>query len=76
MRWKNKELKPAPKVGDKRKRFPYAWLPTYVEEYVVWLEWYVVTEEFRTVAVQDDHGVWPVDTWVEVNREVADFYYG
>ena len=72
MRWK---AKPIPKVGDFRERFPFAWLPTEVGEYTVWLERYWVKEELTHVAVLDEGVVYPVERWVERERNTAMYYY-
>lgn len=72
MRWKTN---PTPKVGDTRERFPFAWLPTTVREYTVWLERYWIKEELCHVAVFDEGVVYPVEQWVERERNTAMYYY-
>ena len=42
MKWKT--VKPVPKHGEVRTRHKFAWWPTDVEEYTVWLETYQVNE--------------------------------
>lgn len=73
MRWKHK--KKEWKEGDSRKRFPFAFLPTRVGEHMIWLETYVVYEQLKVVAKFDEGGfVYPELQWVEISREVRDYY--
>ncbi len=53
MKWK---IKQEPKLGNIRCRRVFAWMPTVVGEYIVWLERYEVKEEYI------------MDEWVEVDR--------
>lgn len=73
MRWKHK--KKEWKEGDSRKRFPFAFFPTHVGEYMIWLETYVVFEELKVVAKFDDGVVYSELRWVEISRKVEDYYY-
>lgn len=67
MKW---EIKSSPdsKVGDRRKIRKFAWFPTRVGIFRVWLEYYQVTQEFQEVQVNAcelegfDH------RWVETER--------
>lgn len=45
MRWKTNKTSP-PKGEDKRVRYVFAWKPTEVGKYTVWLERYAVEESF------------------------------
>ena len=72
MRWKTKL---PPKIGDTRERFPFAWLPTTAGQYTVWLERYWIKEELTIVAVLDEGVVYPVERWVERERNTAMYYY-
>ena len=59
MKWKTD--KPLPKHGDWRKRRPFAWLPTKVEDHTVWLETYQITEQYIEYSLQHDiPGYWSV----------------
>mgnify|MGYP003346217926 CR=1 FL=1 len=71
MRWKTKRI---PKEGDTRERFPFAWLPTKIDDYTVWLERYWVQEELMHVAEVDDGVVYPVKKWVEIKRGIPHYY--
>jgi hypothetical protein len=62
MKWLNP--KPKPVIGDTRGRFPFAWLPTQVGPYRVWLERYWVKQVYT-------HDL----TWVEIDRGVPVHYY-
>ncbi len=68
MRWLTK--KPEPKVGDIRHRNKFAFLPTKVDMYTVWFEFYQVTEEYK--AMYDFTDV--TTMWVEVSRRTCDYY--
>lgn len=65
MRWKVKTI---PKVGDTRKRFPFAWTPITIGNYTLWLERYYIKEKLVLVCEQDDFVVHPVEGWVEIDR--------
>ena len=54
--------KPIPIEGQRRERFPFAWKPTQVKQYKVWLERYWVMEQYV-------HG-----EWVEVIRDIPHYY--
>jgi hypothetical protein len=68
MRWLTK--RPEPKVGDIRRRNKFAFLPTKVDEYTVWLESYQVTEEYK--AMYDFQEVSMM--WIEVSRRTLEYY--
>ena len=72
MRWLSE--KPVPVLGEKRERFPFAWLPTQAEKHKVWLERYWVQEELMHVAEVDDGVVYPVKKWVEIKRGIPHYY--
>ena len=72
MRWKNNHT--TPKVGDIRERFPFAWLPTTAGKYTVWLERYWIKEQLSLVCSLDEHGVHPVEGWIEIDRDVTVYY--
>jgi hypothetical protein len=55
--------KPEPVVGQTRERFPFAWLPTQVGRYRMWLERYWLKEVYT-------HDL----TWVEIERGIPDYY--
>ena len=44
MRWEAKTL---PKHGDYRTRRVFAWTPTKVNDYIVWLEFYFIREKYK-----------------------------
>ena len=67
MRWKKKQITP-PKGGDRRNRRVFAWNKTPVKDYIVWLEFYQITELFFAPA-----GGSP-GWWSEVDRDVLDYY--
>ena len=72
MRWKTN--KPEPKEGDIRYRNKFAFFPTVVNDYRVWLESYQVTEEFKKIAALDTSYIdWKLE-WVEVSRRTCDYY--
>lgn len=74
MRWKDK---PPTQIGDTRTRLVYAWKRTRVNNYVVWLEHYYVTEEYVNVSQEDfmyGYHPRPGTQWVETGRDVADWY--
>lgn len=50
MIWK---MKPSPRIGDGRIRNHFAFIPTRVGNYWVWLQWYFVQEEFCRYVVND-----------------------
>ena len=72
MRWKNKHN--TPKVGDIREKFPFAWLPTTAGKYTVWLERYWVKQQLTVTFALDEGHVYPVEEWVEIDRDVATYY--
>ena len=65
MRWK---IKTPPKEGDWRYRHKFAWFPTQVENYVVWLETFFVKERYLPVAVIDERIIHQELQWVEYDR--------
>jgi hypothetical protein len=72
MKWK---AKIPPKEGDKRQRFRFAWKPTKVEKYTVWLEFYGVNEVYGLKAWQDKDGIQCREIWEEVDRYIPIWYY-
>lgn len=73
MKWLNP--KPKPVIGDIRGRFPFAWLPTQVDQYIVWLERYWIKEQLTMISQIDEGEVYPVEGWVEIDRGVPVHYY-
>jgi hypothetical protein len=65
MRWKDKTVY---QIGHHRERFPFAWTPTRVGDYTVWLERYWVKEKLVGIAYDKE-------MWVEVERAIACYYY-
>lgn len=65
MKWK---IKKEPKEGDFRCRKKFAWFPTQVKEYIVWLESYEVKEVYQMVALVDENIIHGQLEWVEVDR--------
>lgn len=55
--------KPKPVIGQTRDRFPFAWLPTQVGPYRVWLERYWVKEIYNNDLV-----------WWEIDRGFPHYY--
>jgi hypothetical protein len=53
-----------PKEGDKRKTLKFAWKRTYVEDRLIWLEFYEVTLLFRKIGSRL--------RWVEAGRRLWD----
>ena len=72
MKWLNP--KPEPVLGQTRERFPFAWLPTQVGDYMVWLERYWIEERLSFVCESDEYGVHPAEGWVEVQRGFPQYY--
>lgn len=69
MRWKIKI--PEPKIDDIRHRNVFAFLPTAIGNYKVWLEFYQVTEEYMLIVGPDGE---PKPQWKEVSRRTCDYY--
>jgi hypothetical protein len=67
MRWKIKTVV-IPKNGEVRTRRVFAWKKTKVGQYMVWLEFYQVTEKFYQ-PVGGTPG-W----WSEIGRDTCDYY--
>lgn len=67
MRWKKVENK----EGDIRTRTKFAWFPTQVETYTVWLEFYLVKEEYKVVAVLEEGHFYPELRWVIQDKMIA-----
>jgi len=67
MRWKLKKVK-APKDGEERIRAVFAWRPTDVENYVVFLEHYQIHERYFEPA--NGNPGW----WAEFARYVCVYY--
>ena len=65
MRWK---IEAPPKEGDWRRLTVFAWLPTQVEDYMVWLETYYIKEQLIAVADLDEGFVHRELQWVEYER--------
>lgn len=72
MKWK---AKIPPKEGDKRQRFLFAWKPTKVEEYTVWLELYGVIEVYGLKAWSGKNGIECREIWEETDRYIPCWYY-
>lgn len=62
MKWR---IWPNPKVGDTRNLAKFAWLPTRVEQWLVWLMPYRVRERYSS-----KRGDWGFEVfeWIEVGR--------
>lgn len=67
MRWKRKIEKP-PEGGDRRTRRVFAWKKTPVRDYIVWLEFYEITEVYFQPA--GGNPGW----WSEVSRDILIAY--
>ena len=63
MKWKIK-TEPEYYQGQTRERFPFAWKPTEINGYMVWLECYWIVEEYSSL----------LDTWTEIKRGFAYYY--
>ncbi len=74
MRWKIKSIPKEPEVGDARYIRKFAWKPTVVGNFKVWLESYQVTEEYQKMGHMSDYGMIPYCRWLEVKRETLDYY--
>lgn len=73
MRFKIKPIPKEPEVGDTRTIYKFAWKPTIVCKYKVWLEKYKITEEYTYVKVEHDE-VFPKFGWVEIKRDIVCYY--
>lgn len=74
MRFKIKQPPKKPKLGDTRNINKFAWKPTIVGNYKVWLESYQVTEQYKTNQankLSDDFEC----VWVEIKRGTLDYYF-
>lgn len=69
MRFKRKT---EPKVGDQRTVYKFAWLPTTVGEYTVWLERYAIHQEYKKGMYVFGGNI--DFKWVEVDRTVCNYY--
>ncbi len=72
MRWKTKV---DPKVGDITVKKKFALFPTEVNEYTIWLEYYIVKYEYKrfydTIAELNNPDLpTPYSEWVEYQREL------
>ena len=73
MRWKIN--KPEFKVGDTRRVSRFAFWPTEVEDYTVWLEFYISVEEMKNVDRHCEFGkLYSELKWVEFSREIPIYY--
>lgn len=72
MRWLN--CKKEPQYMDKRTVTKFAFVPTKVGKYTVWLERYIIQEEYLDSAVDVDGVIYPGLEWRETARWVADYY--
>ncbi len=79
MRWKIQPAPDDPKEGDTRYIRKFAWLPTIINNYKVWLETYGVTQEYKAIP----HKLWKNYRemvtvhryeWVDIRRETLDYY--
>jgi hypothetical protein len=66
MRWKIKTVV-IPKNGEVRTRRVFAWKKTKVGQYMVWLEFYQVTEKFF-------QPIGGPGWWTEIGRDTCDYY--
>lgn len=73
MRWKNTKNR-NPQEGDIRRIKKFAFLPTKVNDYTVWLEMYGVTQEYKALATFDGTFVAAELHWVETSRRTLDYY--
>jgi hypothetical protein len=69
MKWKT--VKPVPKHGEIRKRNKFAWRPTEVEDYTVWLEFYQITE----MRIEYDKRYDIPGSWDLLSKELLYPYY-
>lgn len=73
MRWKID--KKVITEGDTRRVKRFALLPTTVEDYVVWLEFYISIEEYKSRYVNDEMGKPTLKyEWSQIGRELAVYY--
>ena len=74
MRWEIIDNKPKP--GQTRVTIKVAWLPTIVinkatnTDYAIWLEEYVLTEEYNRIAGAYDHNGAPYYGWKTVSKTI------
>ena len=73
MRWKADQT---PKEGDTRERRKFAWFPTLIGEYYVWLERYGITEKYMATLRFDFDTKMPyhVLEWVETEQYTLVYY--
>jgi hypothetical protein len=70
MRWKHKA---DPREGDVRNIRKFAWKPTVVGEYKVWLEFYHIVQQYQKASYYDERlkkVVWNDNAWVTIKLEV------
>lgn len=61
-----------PELGQTRIVYKFAWLPTIVGEYVVWLETYAVHQQYEKNIYY--FGGKLEYRWEEIRRNICDFY--
>lgn len=73
MRWKADR---APKEGDKRLRYKFAWKPIRIGDEMVWLERYGISEMYTRVSLYDELSLIPPFKmqWVIIERCTLDYY--
>jgi hypothetical protein len=69
MKWKT--VKPVPKHGEIRTRRKFAWWPTKVKDYTVWLETYQITE--MRIEYKEQHDV--PGHWHQLSKDLLYPYY-
>jgi hypothetical protein len=65
MRWKKKVIY-SPVIGDTRIVNRFAWFPTVVDEYVIWLESYIVIEKYIGNSCFDGKAI-----WIDIKRNIV-----
>jgi hypothetical protein len=72
MKWKS-NIALSPQVGDTRIRTKFAWIPISVYSdnqcYKVWLETYLITEEYEKIYVNSDGFYYCKAQWKITKRE-------
>ena len=72
MKWKAKSIAKAPEEGDQRTRRKFAWLPTRIDnDERIWMESYLLHEEYGKEFRFFEGRVFVVWTWVTISKELA-----
>jgi hypothetical protein len=68
MQWRTR-TKPAPKGGDRRRRYRFAWFPVQTDDRItVWMERYGVVEQY--VEGQHHHAGYDAPEWATAETHV------